>query len=545
MGSEQMLKEIYRRNAQIGNSFGRADETELHLVAPRLSSIRRHRKLILLVTVLFVLPAVIFSLIRHDSYTAITKLLIDNKSLHLSSQDAVFARSEVDVPLIQNQIELLRSATIANQVIDAFKLSDDPTFAAPQGLLARLAGLRPPVEDSRGLALQSFERRLYVGRVGDSYTLEIRFTAGDPDQAAKIANAIGTDYIGFVADQNAKVAQSASPWLRTRLKDMGPNASVITAASPPLYKDGPSSLAIIIAAILAGLTFGVTGAFAADATDRTIRTAQQASAATGAESFGLAELVRNPRNAVDATSGSRSYMSHAIRRALAAVREEPEMKIVGIISMLPGEGKTFIARNFVQLAVASGLRVLLVDAGSGALSAQVASDAEAGLAEVLAGHARWPDALCGAPDSNLRVLPLSGRHSPSLHLPASSYGLRDILAEASTVFDLVVLDLPPATLAAEVREVASALDGFILVVEWGTAPLDVVEHTLAGNDHIRRKLLGVILNKVNIRMLKTYDRSFATFQNRAKRSSYLRRAGNTDSSLPHRPKPIAKGGKTR
>jgi capsular exopolysaccharide synthesis family protein len=539
-----MLKEIHRLDARFSPSFVRED-ADLPLVVPRASSIQRHKKLILLMTALFVLPALIFALVRHDSFTAVTRLLIDNKSLHLSSQDAVFARSEVDVPLIQNQIELLKSATIANQVIEIFKLWDDPNFTSRRGFLTRLLAGQPAHEDNRGLALQSFERRLYVGRVGDSYTLEIRFTASDADKAASIANAIGADYIAFVADQNAKVAQSASPWLRSRLKDMGPNASVITAASPPLYKDGPSSLAILFAAILAGLTFGVTGAFAVDARDRSVRTPHQASAAAGAESFGVAEWSRNPRNNIDSTSAPGSFISHAIRRAIAAIRDEPGTKIVGVISTLPGEGKTFVARNFVHLAAASGMRVLLIDAamGSGTLSAQFASNAEAGLTEVLSGQVQWSDVLLGAANSNLRFLPLAGRHPPKQRQPARSLDLSEILAEAATIFDLVVVDLPPATFLADVREVASAVDGFIMVIEWGKTPVDVVEHTLAGNNHVRRKLLGVILNKVNVGTLKTYDRSFATFQDRANQSSYLRGARALWNRARAIPKPNGKAGK--
>jgi Mrp family chromosome partitioning ATPase len=50
----------------------------------------------------------------------------------------------------------------------------------------------------------------------------------------------------------------------------------------------------------------------------------------------------------------------------------------------------------------------------------------------------------------------------------------------------------------------------VLVVEWGKTSVDVVEAALAGNDQIRRKLLGVILNKVDIGKLRTYDRGLSS-----------------------------------
>lgn len=517
-----MLKEMYRSQARMA-PIGESDHGDVLLVPPRFGSIFRHKRLILRVTAFFVFLAILFAIFRHDSYTAVTKLLIDNKSLQLGRQDAVFARSEVDVPLIQNQIELLRSETIANEVIDTFGLIDDTDFGARQSFFGKSLLTSQSQEDSRRLALDSFKRRLYVGRVGDSYTLEIRFTAGTPDQAANIANKIGVDYTNLLAETSAKVAQFASPWLRSRLKDMGPNASVITAATPPIHKDGPSSLIVLVAAILTGLTFGVTSAFAADVMDRSVRTPYQASAATTAECFGIAPLIENRNPTFEAIRHPRSHLTHTIRRALAAVREQPDMKIIGVISMLPGEGKTFMAANLAQLAAAAGRRVLLVDAAtcSGRLSRLLAPEAKAGLSEVLRDDASLSDVLWGFSNANLKLLPLGNRHRSDLDNPSGCSEIQDVLAHASTLFDLVVVDLPPATLVADVREMASGFDGFLLITEWGKTPLDVIKSALASNDQIRLKLLGVILNKVDIRKLKTYDPSLASLYDQIKYSTYV------------------------
>jgi Mrp family chromosome partitioning ATPase len=453
--------------------------------------------------------AVLFAIVRHDSYTAVTKLQIDNKSIQLGRQDAVFARSEVDVPLIQNQIELLRSGTIADQIIDTFKLVDDPEFGAGHGSFTSWFPPAQAPEDRRRIAIESFERRLYVGRVGDSYTLEIRFTAAKPDLAANIANQIGSDYTKMLEEANANVAQSASLWLQSRLKDMGPKASVITAATPPIRKDGPSSLAILCAAIIAGLTFGVTCAFAADVMDRTVRTPYQASAVTNAECFGIIPRSKERNPAFQAIRQPSSYMAHTIRRALAAIREQSDMKVVGVISMLPGEGKTIVAANLAQLA-ASGSQVLLVDAVvyNGKLSRLLAPDATVGLSEVLEKTTSFADALWDLSGTNVNFLPLGDPCRSGSHQSIGPAVLEDVFSHAA--FDLVVVDLPPMTLAADVREIAAGFDGFVLVVEWGKTSVDVVEAALAGNDQIRRKLLGVILNKVDIGKLRTYDRGLSS-----------------------------------
>jgi polysaccharide biosynthesis transport protein len=523
-----MLKEMHRSQARIARPIRDDEYGDIHRVPPRFSSITRHKRLIFRVSAFFMSLALFFAIVRHDSYTAVTKLQIDNKSIQLGRQDAVFARSEVDVPLIQNQIELLRSGTIANQIIDTFKLADDPAFGARHSLLAPWLPPAQTPQDRQRAALESFERGLYVGRVGDSYTLEIRFTAGRPDQAANIANQIGSDYIKLLEEGNAKVAGSASLWLQGRLKDMGPNASVITAATPPIRKDGPSSFAIFCAAILCGLTFGVTCAFAADVMDRTVRTPYQASAATGAECFGIAPLLKEKNLAFQAARQPSSYLAHTIRRALAAIREQSDMKVVGVISMLPGEGKTVVAANLAQLAAASGGQVLLVDAAlySGKLSRLLAPEAKVGLREVLQKKVAYADVLWSLSDTNVKFLPLGDTSRSGLHRPIAATELGDVFSQAA-LFDLIVVDLPPATLVADVREVASGFDGFVLVIEWGKTSLDVLEAAFAGNDRIHHKLLGVILNKVEIKKLRTYDHALSSLYDPRKYSTYL---SNGDAS---------------
>jgi succinoglycan biosynthesis transport protein ExoP len=222
------------------------------------------------------------------------------------------------------------------------------------------------------------------------------------------------------------------------------------------------------------------------------------------------------------------------------------MKIIGVVSMLPGEGKTFMAANFAQLAAASGRRVLLVDAAtcSGRLSRLLAPEAKAGLSDVLRENVSLSDVLWDFSDANLKILPLGNRHRPDLDSSSDSSEIQHVLTHAATLFDLVVVDLPPATLVADVREMASGFDGFLLITEWGKTRLDVIESALASNDQLRLKLLGVILNKVDIGKLRTYDPSLASFYDQSKYSTYV---SNVDEKVisPALGKAYRKSGKQR
>jgi Mrp family chromosome partitioning ATPase len=514
-----MLKETHRQHRTSGGQLLDGEDGRGLIVPPRLSSIVRHRRLVLQVTACFVFLAVLFSIVRSDSYTAISRLLIDNKNLQLGRQDAVFARTEVDVPLIQNQIELLRSEMIANQVIENFKLADDPEFVAGNGVF-RFPNGSQSAEERRRLALDSFKRKLYVGRIGDSYTLEIRFTANTPEQASDIANKIGTEYMNLLARSNAKVAQSASLWLRTRLVEMGPNASVITSATPPIRKDGPNSIMVLCASALVGLMFGVTSAFAADAMDRTIRTPSQASAVTRTECFGIVPLISSRNVTFEAVRNPRSFAAHTIRRSLAAIRDRSDLKIIGVTSMFPHEGKTEIAANLAQVAAASGNRVLLIDAATynGKLSRLLAPEAKTGLMDLLGGRASLMKVLWTVSESNLRFLPVGQIHNTSSN---SFSGLQHVLSEATALFDLIIVDLPPATPMADVREASVAFDGFVLVLEWGVNSVDVLESAMITQEDTMQRVLGTIVNKVDVRQLKTYDPALAAIFDQRKYSGYV------------------------
>jgi succinoglycan biosynthesis transport protein ExoP len=86
----------------------------------------------------------------------------------------------------------------------------------------------------------------------------------------------------------------------------------------------------------------------------------------------------------------------------------------------------------------------------------------------------------------------------------ASMGMAQLLATASQNFDYVVLDLPPLGPVVDARAIASRIDGFIFVVEWGRTARKVVRQTMENEPLIMEKCLGVILNKVDSDKMKLY-----------------------------------------
>jgi succinoglycan biosynthesis transport protein ExoP len=74
--------------------------------------------------------------------------------------------------------------------------------------------------------------------------------------------------------------------------------------------------------------------------------------------------------------------------------------------------------------------------------------------------------------------------------------MRGLLDSARTVFDYVVLDLPPALDHVDACASANQLDLFVLVAEWGRTKMTDLEAVWSRCDPIAERMVGVIVTKV-------------------------------------------------
>jgi Mrp family chromosome partitioning ATPase len=82
----------------------------------------------------------------------------------------------------------------------------------------------------------------------------------------------------------------------------------------------------------------------------------------------------------------------------------------------------------------------------------------------------------------------------------------DFLLKVGPMFNYVVVDLPPLAPVADVRSFVQHLDGLVLVVEWGVTARTFVREILNNNPILADKCIGVLLNKVDIKRIKRYQK---------------------------------------
>ena len=119
-----------------------------------------------------------------------------------------------------------------------------------------------------------------------------------------------------------------------------------------------------------------------------------------------------------------------------------------------------------------------------------------GLSNVLLGELTWKEAVTQSPHwSGLDIIPAgtASRRASDLVGPM----IVDILDEAAKEYDLTLVDAPPLLGFAEVMQVATAVDGVVVLARAGQTNRKAVARALATLRRLRANVIGLVLNEVD------------------------------------------------
>ena len=214
------------------------------------------------------------------------------------------------------------------------------------------------------------------------------------------------------------------------------------------------------------------------------------------------------RYAVDAPRSSFAETLRNTRLACDVVLQGKKPRVIGVVSCLPGEGKSTVAANFAGLLAASGVRTLVVDADlrNPGLTRMLSAEPKVGLVEVALGQAEWTQAVRVDRRSKLAILPVASGSTKLSHTSEllSSSGMAQLLDSARETFDVIVVDLAPLVPVIDAKAIEPQVDGFIFVTQWGVTPATTVQNVLAAEPQIASKVIGVVLNKTDMERLHRY-----------------------------------------
>jgi succinoglycan biosynthesis transport protein ExoP len=314
------------------------------------------------------------------------------------------------------------------------------------------------------------------------------------------------------------------------------DARVLSPATAPLKKDKPKRMLLLAVGLAGGTLLGFGASIGAELTDRRFRTRRDAEHTTGVQCLGFVPIMidkkfkaaavrpnsaRSARMPCDyVVKAPFSVAAEVIRGIKIAADQSNDghgARVIGVISALPGEGKSSIAANLAHLIAHNGSLVLLVDADlrSPSLSRLFTPDARVGLPDILYGQAERRSATY-----NLSSLPLDfvpARTAMNLQQSdgiLASSAMKRFIDECRAQYTYVVVDLPPFVPVVDVKAAAHLMDGFALVIEWGVTPREVIGDALATMPSISGKIFGSVLNKASFNQLKRYGEHVSYYDNK-------------------------------
>jgi capsular exopolysaccharide synthesis family protein len=331
-----------------------------------------------------------------------------------------------------------------------------------------------------------------------------------------------------------------------KIKEAGINASfqnsmirVADPARPGLKPVFPITWLNVLLAFLFATFFGVGAAVLNDVLDNTIRDPDQVARWLNTDVIGSLPAVKDWRrrlspinHAAGSTNGRVAKISpgngtalihvaptngsagtkdpseqalsnyeeaiRTLRNSILLTDFDRRLRSVLLTSASPSEGKSTVAAHLATTHASQHKRTLLIDGDLRRPSVhrlfQVPNSM--GLSNVLMKEISWMDAVVIMDEPNgLHILPAgpSTRRASDL----IGMGLAELIEEATRDYDLVVLDAPPLLGFAEPLQMATAVDGVIVVARAGDTSRKALSSVITTLARLRANLVGVVLNEVH------------------------------------------------
>jgi len=216
---------------------------EINNLAEVLQILRRRRAVILacIAIITIISAVVIFNLTPR--YTAESSVLLNTKPNQVLDIQAVMSGLSANDSVVRSEVEVLKSANLAEDVVKKTNLiavpEFNPTIQKSSVVSVVLAPINwvissitsifspppavPPEDPARRIFLlvtRILQGHLDVTNDGHSYVIKIRVQSQDPQLAAMLANAYANAYIDAQLEAKYTAVQTANQWLNDHMADL-------------------------------------------------------------------------------------------------------------------------------------------------------------------------------------------------------------------------------------------------------------------------------------------------------------------------------------
>jgi capsular exopolysaccharide synthesis family protein len=187
-------------------------------------------------------------------------------------------------------------------------------------------------------------------------------------------------------------------------------------------------------------------------------------------------------------------------------------KVVAVTSAIAEEGKTLTSANLAaNLASVGRKKVLLIDTDirKSDIARMFNAPAKPGLTEFLTGAVPYQKIILSSDTLGGLYLISAGEKGIAPPDLLAGEAFRSFLQEMRSEFDVIILDTPPILPVADTMSLLDQVDGFILIYRMGFTPYVMLQQALEEIE--KTKILGVVLNGVELQKYKYYQRYYGEY----------------------------------
>ena len=398
--------------------------------------------------------------------------------------------------------------------------------------------LGPKHPDVVGLdtRISSLRSSLLTEARGVVRAAESAYEAADREEAVLIGsvNAAQSEMAGLRDKspeyQTLKREADASNEIAQALAKRGKEASVesaindrtvriIEAAETPQSPVFPNRTANLQMALLVGLGMGVLLVAAREKLDTTLKTPDDIREVLRVPFLGfvpdlstLAEpSARTNLSAIRHPASPLSESYRVIRTNVMATASSLNARVLLITSIHPGEGKSTTALNLAAAIAQTGATAVLVDSDlrRPTVHANLSLPRTPGLRDILTRNVQHADVVRPGPIAGLFALTAGATPDNPAELMGCEE-MRSLLAGLAKSYDWVIVDAPPIGGMADALIIGGVVDAIVLVAEGDRTTKAVAADGVAQLHSVGGRVLGAILNRVDVKRNAYYLSRYAT-----------------------------------
>lgn len=177
------------------------------------------------------------------------------------------------------------------------------------------------------------------------------------------------------------------------------------------------------------------------------------------------------------------------------------IKTLLITSPIPEAGKSSISINLALTMAQDKYKVILVDSDlrKPTIHKIFQQDNKTGLTNILVEDKKINEVMrkVADVDPNLYFIP-SGPIPPNPSELLGSNKMKELLKELQEQADFIIFDSPPVIAVTDALVLATQVDGVVLILNFGEVTRDVAKQTKQLLEKVKAKILGVVLNKIDM-----------------------------------------------